>query len=426
MSPGQPGRLANSLLLRSVSLSANFFLIILAYYQVKVASRSLFLEYGRADQLPLVWISSGLTLLLLMPLYQRLLSRVPRLRVVLGTCLLFSGLLLGFRLLFIEAGFGVSFGFYLLVDIFSVILVEQFWSLTNSLYRTHAGRKWYGLVGSGGILGGLLGGAAAAALLKFTPVTTEGLLLVSAGLVLLIFGMTLTLARLGFYPQLDLATPKAPEPPSGRSSPRYLWMITLLLLLSQLSAPIVEYQLMSLVQLQFTEKEARSVFISLLYLYLGSTALTVNLLFTPLIQRRLGVIAGLLTQPLLLGLAAYGFMINASLLMVQLLKIADRGLSYSINRASKELLYVPLLPELIYRAKAWIDMLGYRLFKLISSFLILLFTQWKGVGLTLPQFSWLILLICLVWCGVILRLRREYRLRLQAEQGNLRDNKRPA
>tara|TARA_R110002167_G_scaffold31879_1_gene104215 strand:- start:420 stop:1040 length:621 start_codon:yes stop_codon:yes gene_type:complete len=196
-------------------------------------------------------------------------------------------------------------------------------------------------------------------------------------------------------------------------------MITLLLLLSQLSAPIVEYQLMSLVQQQFPEKEARSAFISLLYLYLGSAALGVNLLFTPLIHRRLGVISGLLTQPLLLGLAAYGFMINASLLMAQLLKIADRGLSYSINRASKELLYVPLLPELIYRAKAWIDMLGYRLFKIFTSFLILLFTRWEVLSLTPPQFSWLVLAICLVWCVAILRIRGEYRLKLKAEQRNV-------
>tara|TARA_R110002096_G_scaffold219613_1_gene407959 strand:- start:62 stop:493 length:432 start_codon:yes stop_codon:yes gene_type:complete len=133
----------------------------------------------------------------------------------------------------------------------------------------------------------------------------------------------------------------------------------------------------------------------------------------------LGVISGLLTQPLLLGLAAYGFMINASLLMAQLLKIADRGLSYSINRASKELLYVPLLPELIYRAKAWIDMLGYRLFKIFTSFLILLFTRWEVLSLTPPQFSWLVLAICLVWCVAILRIRGEYRLKLKAEQRNV-------
>tara|TARA_R110002095_G_scaffold158672_2_gene137573 strand:+ start:264 stop:1553 length:1290 start_codon:yes stop_codon:yes gene_type:complete len=419
MTPHRPSRFADSLLARSVCLCINFFLIILAYYQVKVASRSLFLEYGQPDQLPLVWIGSGLTLLLLMPLYQRLLTRVPRLRVVLGSCLLFSGLLVGFRLLFLEAGFAVSFVFYLLVDIFSVVLVEQFWSLTNSLYRSQAGRSWYGLVGSGGILGGMLGGATAAVLLNFTAITTEGLLLVSAGLILLIFSMTLAMARLGFYAQDSVPTAPIPAPPSERSPPRYLWMITLLLLLSQLSAPIVEYQLMSLVQQQFPEKEARSAFISLLYLYLGSAALGVNLLFTPLIHRRLGVISGLLTQPLLLGLAAYGFMINASLLMAQLLKIADRGLSYSINRASKELLYVPLLPELIYRAKAWIDMLGYRLFKIFTSFLILLFTRWEVLSLTPPQFSWLVLAICLVWCVAILRIRGEYRLKLKAEQRNV-------
>ena len=51
-----------SLLKRASILFINFLLIILAYYQIKPASRSLFIEYLGADYLPYVWIGTALVL----------------------------------------------------------------------------------------------------------------------------------------------------------------------------------------------------------------------------------------------------------------------------------------------------------------------------------------------------------------------------
>ena len=54
-----PGtNLTISLKIRSIILFSNFFLIILAYYQVKSASRSLLIEYWGAENFPWVWIAS--------------------------------------------------------------------------------------------------------------------------------------------------------------------------------------------------------------------------------------------------------------------------------------------------------------------------------------------------------------------------------
>ena len=97
-------------------------------------------------------------------------------------------------------------------------------------------------------------------------------------------------------------------------------------------------------------------------------------------------------------------MAQSPLLMVASgMKIADRGLSYSINRASKELLYIPVDPVHTYQAKAWIDMLGYRLFKVVGSVLILAVVDVLGVG----GLSWLTVGICLAWLGVLALIARE-------------------
>ena len=80
-------------------LFLNFFLIILAYYQVKSASRSIFLEYWGEDLLPYVWIVSALVLGSIIGFYHRMVERHSRLNVVLGSLTCFMALLVVLRLL---------------------------------------------------------------------------------------------------------------------------------------------------------------------------------------------------------------------------------------------------------------------------------------------------------------------------------------
>ncbi|HXG27788.1 MAG TPA: Npt1/Npt2 family nucleotide transporter [Nevskiales bacterium] len=399
---------------RSALLFTNFFLIILAYYLVKPASRSLFLEHADAAQLPYVWTASALLLLALMPLYQWIVRRYSRVNVVIGSCLLIVALLVLFRALMLDPGLEVAVGFYILVDIFSVVLVEQFWSLTNSVYRSAEGRRWYGLIASGGLLGGLVGGLFANWLLTSTPVNTADLLLVAASFIALMIALTLLLARHGLYREHVQHTPLDALPAAvGRGwralrGNRYLGLIALMLLLSQMAEPIVEYQFMSLVEVTYPQRELRTAYLSQFLSVLSGVALLVNLLVTPVIHRRLGAIAGLLVQPLLLGATALCFALQSRLAVAAAAKIADRGLSYSINRASRELLYVPVDPVTIYRAKAWIDMVGYRTFKIAGNAVILLLTQWLPWQLGVGQLSWVVLGFCGLWAWAVLSIRDDY------------------
>ena len=75
---------------RAVILFINFMFVILAYYQVKVASRSLLLEYGGAAAFPYVWIGSALLLLAFIGIYTRLVAQHSRVRVIVGSLLSFA------------------------------------------------------------------------------------------------------------------------------------------------------------------------------------------------------------------------------------------------------------------------------------------------------------------------------------------------
>ncbi len=399
--------------IRATFLFINFFLIIMALYQLKPASRSLFLESLGAARLPYIWIATAVTMGLFITYYHKLVERYSRIKVVLGTCLVVSALLVVFRILMNHPGPAVAACFYIFVDIVGVMLVEQFWSLTNSIYNTREGKSWYGLVGTGGLIGGVVGGGFSALLLKQTPIQTPDLLLTAAATIFVIFSLTWIMGRAGIFCEVEQVV-QVFEP--GRDGwrifrhSRYLLLIAAILLLAQLASPIVEYQFLSTVETSYPEREARTAFLSLFFSVMGMVSIAVNLGITPLVHRTLGAIAGLLVQPLIITIFSWCFFLKSTLFFSGATKISDRALSYSINRASKELLYVPVDSVLIYQAKAWIDMFGYRLFKVAGSVLILLFTQWLPFTVSVPQLSWFTISICCIWVVLIMVLRHEYQL----------------
>jgi AAA family ATP:ADP antiporter len=165
---------------------------------------------------------------------------------------------------------------------------------------------------------------------------------------------------------------------------------------------------MGAVEAAYSEREARTAFLSTFLSALGVVALLINLILTPLIHKKLGVIFGLTAQPAFLMIGVLVYFFSPAVWSGALLKISDRGLSYSVNRASKELLYVPLDPKLIYQSKAWIDMFGYRFFKVLGSIIILSLTDWFAFSVTGHDLSYVTFVIICMWLWVIKLLRREY------------------
>lgn len=409
MNPARTHPDDSTLMRRALILFANFLLVILAYYQVKAASRSLLLEFGGPAAFPYVWIGSAIVLLGFIGIYNRLVERFSRLQVVLGSLIGFALLLCWFRWQLVDGGLYTVVTFYIFVDIFSVVLVEQFWSLTNSITRLDEGRRSYWFIASGGLVGGIAGGMLAGALLRYTPMRTEDLLLSCGALLLVTALLNVAMSRQAIFDEVTDDAQIALHGDGLRAvlNNRYLVLIALVVCVSQLAEPVVEYQFLSAISVSFTDKEARTAYIADFFIVMGVISIVVNVILTPLIHRRLGIIAGLAMQPLLLAGATVGFVFKQGLAMAATMKIADRGLSYSINRASKELLYVPIDPVLTYQAKAWIDMLGYRVFKVLGSGLIVVVTQVVPAHSITTDLSWLTILLCALWLLAVVALGHE-------------------
>jgi ATP:ADP antiporter, AAA family len=396
---------------RAVMLFTSFMFVILAYYQVKAASRSLLLEHGGANAFPYVWIGSAVFLLAFIGVYNRLVERFSRLQVVVGSLFTFACVLALFHRVLDHGGIATVIAFYIFVDIFSVVLVEQFWSLANSVTRVDEGHKSYWFIATGGLVGGVAGGLVSGAMLRYTAMGTTDLLLSCAALLVVTGVVNLVLSRRGVFEEV-LAEPRIPLRGEGLRAVlrnRYLVLIALVVCLSQLAEPVVEFQFLRAIAINYPDIDLRTRFIADFFSVMGFVSIAVNLCVTPLVHRYLGTIAGLTVQPVTIAVATLGFALNPTLTMAATLKIADRGLSYSINRASKELLFIPVDPILTFQAKAWIDMLGYRMFKVLGSAMIVAVTSSVAPGTVGIELAWLTCAICGAWVLAVIMLGHEQR-----------------
>lgn len=237
-------------------------------------------------------------------------------------------------------------------------------------------------------------------------------MLVAAGLVLLILALTRTIERRVLLERKEeLPVPAAAKLGGWRliANRRYLLLIAATLLLAQVLSPLIEYQFLQIIEATYPERETRTAALSLFFSILSGVSIGVNLILTPLILHGVGVLAGLLVQPLAMAIATAGFMAYPSLIPAAMMKISDRGLSYSINRAAKELLYIPVEPSLMAQAKAWIDMFGYRMFKALGSLIVIGATALGAHGVGVVDLGWLVIGGCVLWSWVLILLHREYR-----------------
>jgi AAA family ATP:ADP antiporter len=126
---------------------------------------------------------------------------------------------------------------------------------------------------------------------------------------------------------------------------------------------------------------------------------------TGLILRFVGVSVTLLLIPVTLLLALFSYFAVPTFGMIAFAKIFDKSMGYSLFRAAKELLYLPLSHEEKTQGKAVVDVFSYRAAKGFASLLLLFliywrWSRWLGMITVLLLGVWLVLTV-----GIVRRYR---------------------
>ena len=409
----------------AVLLMINVFILLTAYYIVKPVREALILGESGAEIKSYASAGQAALLLLIVPLYGMLGSRLNRVWLINGVTAFFASNLV---LFFILGRLGLSLGvaFYIWVGLFNLMLVAQFWAFANDVYTKRQGERLFGVVGIGASLGAILGALLAGWMFK--PVGPYSMMLISAGL--LVASMILTnwvhhreKGRVSQDPADS--TPSQAEKPLGKEGGfrlifqhRYLLLIALLVLVSNFVNTTGEFILGKTVSataeaatqgsadVAAATKNFIGTFYANFYFWVNLVGAAIQMFAASRILQFLGAGKALFFLPVV-ALGGYSILAIIPVLgLIRIAKIMENSLDYSLQNTARHALFLPTSREAKYKAKSAIDSFFWRAGDVLSGVLVFVGTQ---LALGIRTFAAVNVVLVLVWLGLAIAIVRNAR-----------------
>jgi AAA family ATP:ADP antiporter len=447
-------------------LTLNVFLLLTAYYVLKVVREALILtEFGAEAK---AYSSAGQVLLLaaIVPAYGILAGKVPRRRLINVVTAICIGCLGVFYVLG-QAGMSLGIVFFLWVGIFNVMIIAQAWAFANDVYTNDEGKRLFPLVGFGASAGAVCGSYLTRVL---ESVSTTQLFLLAAIILAVALAITNVIdarerkrtesevddinttgtlpaatgqfraetgefkvpdqeykQESGLFEVIDLDAEQEPQDETPKSTggamqlvfrSRYLLLIALLMMFLNWVNTTGEYILGRTVEEAaanaaalggaggLSEQDIVRNFYGVFYSGVNLAGLLIQLFLVSRIIKYLGVRAALLVLPII---SFIGYTILAFfpiLAAVRWAKTAENATDYSLQNTVRNVLFLPTTREEKYKAKQAIDSFFWRAGDLLSALLVLV-----GVNVLLfqtRQFAIFNLVLVIIWIVLAVFIGRRY------------------
>ncbi|MBL0170934.1 MAG: MFS transporter [Gemmatimonadaceae bacterium] len=411
--------------------TAYYFLVLCAYYVIRPIRDDIGASSG-AEKLAWLFTGTMLGMLLVHPLYSKLVSTLRRRQFIGWTYRFFILNLIAFYLVFraVDASQAVWVGrvFFIWTSIFNLFVVSVFWSLITDVFRPGQGKRLFGVVAVGGTVGAMLGATITTALVGVLG--PLNLMLVSA----LILELAVRASRVLDHAESGMRTVEAHEASSPRvltpteariasagdashevigggmldgirhivSSP-YLLGIASLILFYTISSTFLYFQQVDVVARVFgDDRAARTQVFGTMDIAVNALTLLAQLFLTGRFIKWLGVGAALAFLPIV-TMIGFGIMGFAPVLMVLVVfQTIRRAGNFAIQRPGREALFTVLDRTDKYKAKNFSDTFVYRLGDQVGAWsyagMAVFGLGLSGLAFTMVPFSaaWLLLT---VWLG---------------------------
>jgi hypothetical protein len=371
---------------------------------------SLFLVAFPAERLPLMLVSIAVLTAPVVSSYSHLSSRIPFRVLAPGFYMIVA---IGFMLmerLYAGSPDTAAIALYLYVSLLGLLGVTQFWLLVGWRFNTREARRLIGVIGTGSVFGGLVGGLLARSLSRY--IHPEAILWIVAG-IYASAGLATDWMTRQHHEGAAAAPPARTEDQTGmRSGLRQvsreplLRDIVVLVLLSVLLGTMTDYQLKSVAQETYLSKVELVRFFGGFYAIIGVATLVLQLGITQYVMRRWGVAGSLLMLPLAILPGCAAMLLAPGIVAATVLRGGDQGIRNSSFRSGYEILFLPLSPELRRQTKPVLDVFVERTSDGLAGLVLILLTT--GLSLEAMGLSWVILSLCAALALVVLRLRRAY------------------
>lgn len=398
---------------RALGWSLLYIFSVLSAYYVLRPIRDEMGVHGGVQNLPWLFTGTLLAMLAASPLFALAVKRLPRVRFISATYRFFGANLLAFAVLFAlatpEQNVWLGRAFFIWVSVFNLFVVSVFWALMVDVFDSEQGKRLFGFLAAGATLGAIAGSTITATLVRELGATT----LFFASIVLLEVAVLAVrrLSRLSDSLTRRQESAKEEAPIGGSvlagithtlRSPYLLNVCVYMLLFTTLST-FLYFQQATIARDYFVERAARTSFFAQVDLAVNVLTLSVQLLLTARLLKKLGValVLGILPLVSVIGFAALAM--APVIAVVVAFQVLRRAANFALARPARELLYTVISREDKYKAKTFIDTVVYRAGDQVGSWSYLLLST---LGLGIAGVSVVAVPLAALWLGVALWLGR--------------------
>ncbi|NUU36143.1 NTP/NDP exchange transporter [Pseudomonas sp. C2B4] len=394
------------------------FCVLASYYLVRPLRDALGLE-GGADKLQWLFTATFVVMLLMVPVFGALASRLPATRFVPLIYRVISVSMLVFGLLIANRVAPVTVGrvFFVWISIYNLFIVSIFWSVLVDRFSSEQGRRLFGCVAAGGTLGTFIG-----PLLAATMATRLGPMALTVAAALLLEIAVRCYRGLLSRTRSQSGNPLLDERRMGGSmlggitlilrSP-YLLGLVLFMLLHTSAATLLYFEQGRIVAGSYADTGSRTQFFAIVDLLVSTLTLTFQLLLTAPLIRRVGIGGALVALPLATIVAFAAMALAPMPSTVALAQGLRRAVEFAIVRPAREVLWTVVSREEKYKAKNVVETLVYRGGDAASG--------WLSAGLTALGAGFGLVAVVIVpfaglWGGLCLWLARQQAQRAAPER----------
>ena len=400
---------------RAFPIFAYLFLTMASSVASKAARDALFLDRYRAIDLPYVDIAIAVLVGIAATVYIWVGYRTNLRNLQVGSLIFFAVISLSFWLWAAVSSYESGALFiliYIWVGVFSVLAPSQVWTMANYVLTTREAKRSFGFIGSGAILGWIVGGfATRAGVSRFGTEAMLGFVALS------LFTCALIVIEI-WRERPDYVGNDTPA--SGnirdrfplwgamrliRESP-YLKSIAALILIAALTTTIAGWQFKAIAKEAVPGTDDLAMFFGTFNMVAGLMSLLLQLILTARVLRTVGVGPALFIVPTAMLMGSTGVLLLGTLVAAAALKASDQVLRYSIDKATVELLYLPVPASHTFRVKSFIDTVVYRLGDAAGGLVVLLFAA--VLGWSPIQMSMIVLVFVAMWMAAAYVARRQY------------------
>ena len=345
-----------------------FFLLFVSYMMLRPVRETMGIA-GGVENLQWLFLATFLATLLFIPLFGALAAILPR-RSLLPASYLFSAatlLALGLAMRADPVNLWIGRIFYVWLSVLNLFLISVAWSLMCDVFRAEQARRVFAQIAAGASLGALAGPVMSGLLVSLAG--HGGLLILSSAILLTTLPCAAYLLRWKAARSAAAGQPASGCEPIGgsilagltllRRSPYLLGIALFVVLLASVSTFLYLEQA-ELIAAAIPDPVRQTQLFSAIDAIVQALTLTLQMLVTARLAKRMGVTVLLTAIPMLMVISFGLLAIAAALPMLLVVVVLRRVGEYAMARPGREMLFTLVGQEERYKAKNVIDTVVYR------------------------------------------------------------------